>query len=95
VVDPQYEIVKTTELQPSAEELSEEKQTLELAAQVEKPNLSSGDDIPKRFDIVADYSDHHFLKENGHKNVMLLLLKISLHFFFFKQWLLSCIQNSV
>jgi ubiquitin-conjugating enzyme E2 O len=85
VVDPQYVIVKTTELQPSAEELLEEKQTLELAAQVEKPNLSSEDVIPKRFDIVSDFSDHHFLKENGHKNVMLLLLKISLHFVFFKQ----------
>jgi ubiquitin-conjugating enzyme E2 O len=69
VVDPQYEIVKTTELQPSAEELLEEKQILELVAQVEKPNVSSEDDIPKRFDIVADYSDHHFLKENGQKNV--------------------------
>jgi ubiquitin-conjugating enzyme E2 O len=59
-----------------------------LVAQVEKPNLSSEDDIPKRFDIVADYSDHHFLKENIHQNVTLQLLKILLPFcFFFNQLL--------
>jgi ubiquitin-conjugating enzyme E2 O len=88
VVDPQYKIVKMAQLQPSAEELSKEKQILELVAQVEKPNLSSEDDIPKRFDIVADYSDHHFLKENIHQNVTLQLLKILLPFcFFFNQLL--------
>jgi ubiquitin-conjugating enzyme E2 O len=88
VVDPQYKIVKMAQLQPSAEELSKEKQILELVAQVEKPNLSSEDDIPKRFDIVTDYSDHHFLKENIHQNVTLQLLKILLPFcFFFNQLL--------
>ncbi|TVU00835.1 hypothetical protein EJB05_53722 [Eragrostis curvula] len=57
------------ERQPSVEELWEEKQTLELVGQVEKPNLSSENDILKRFDIVTDHSDHHFLKDNGRNNV--------------------------
>lgn len=71
MVNPRYEIVKTAELQPSAIEMSEEKEILESVLQVEKTNLSSEDDVLKKFDMVTDFSDHHFLKENGHKNVML------------------------
>ncbi|KAL6610804.1 hypothetical protein ACP70R_040773 [Stipagrostis hirtigluma subsp. patula] len=68
-VEPQYQIVKMAELQPSAVGFSEEKQILELVAQIEKPNLCSEDDIQKRFDVVTDCSDHHFAKETGHENV--------------------------
>ncbi|KAL6848962.1 hypothetical protein ACP4OV_021545 [Aristida adscensionis] len=69
MADPQYQIVKMAELQTSPDELPKEKQILELVAQMEKPNLSSEDDILKRFDVVTDCSDHHFAKENGHENV--------------------------
>ncbi|KQK04946.1 probable ubiquitin-conjugating enzyme E2 23 [Brachypodium distachyon] len=66
--DLQYQIVKTAELHPSAEELSEEKQSVELVTQIQKPQLPSENDI-KRFDVVVDCSDHHFVKERGHENV--------------------------
>ncbi|GJN15182.1 hypothetical protein PR202_gb02076 [Eleusine coracana subsp. coracana] len=69
VADPRYEIVRMAELQPSAKELSEEKEILESVVQVEKPNHSSEDDVLKQFDMVTDSSDHHFVKENGYKNV--------------------------
>lgn len=68
VLDPQYEIVKTEEMQP-CEELPEEKQLMEFGANIEKPNLSSEDAISKRFDVVTDCLDHHFVKENGHESV--------------------------
>ncbi|CAN6354409.1 unnamed protein product [Urochloa humidicola] len=69
VVDPQYQIIKTAEMETPAEKLPEEKQIVELVAKIEKPNLSSEDNISKRFDVVTDYSDHHFVKESGHENV--------------------------
>jgi ubiquitin-conjugating enzyme E2 O len=81
VEDPQYQIIKTAEMQTSADELPEEKLTVELVAKVEKPNPSSEDSISKRFDVVTDCSDHHFVKEIGHENVM-HLLKLSVSFCF-------------
>ncbi|KAL5232471.1 hypothetical protein ABZP36_031247 [Zizania latifolia] len=66
--DSQYQIVTTAELQPAAE-LSEEKENLEVMAQIEKPTLASENVMKKRFDVVTDCSDHHFVKENGHENV--------------------------
>lgn len=66
--DPQYQIVKASELQPSAEDFSEEKQVMELVTQIQRPTLPSENEI-ERFDVVADCSDHHFMKENGHENV--------------------------
>lgn len=81
VVDARYQIVKTAEMQTSADELPEE-QTVELVAKTEKPNLSPEDGISKRFDVVTDCSDHHFVKENGHDCVM-HLLELLLAFCFF------------
>ncbi|XP_062232111.1 probable ubiquitin-conjugating enzyme E2 24 [Phragmites australis] len=75
MVDPRYQIVNVAELQPSAEEFSEAEQIVELVAQIEKPNLSSEDGIPKRFDVVTDCSDHHFVKENDHENVTRVWVK--------------------
>ncbi|CAN6345901.1 unnamed protein product [Urochloa humidicola] len=69
VVDPQYQIIKTAEMETPEEKLPEEKLIVELVAKIEKPNLSSEDNISKRFDVVTDCSDHHFVKENGHENV--------------------------
>ncbi|KAG8086382.1 hypothetical protein GUJ93_ZPchr0010g8734 [Zizania palustris] len=66
--DSQYQIVTTAELQPTAE-LSEEKESLEVMARIEKPTLASENVITKRFDVVTDCSDHHFVEENGHENV--------------------------
>jgi ubiquitin-conjugating enzyme E2 O len=65
---PQYQIVETAELHSSTEDFPEEKHIMELVTQIEKPRLSSGNDI-KRFDVVVDCSDHHFVKEYGHENV--------------------------
>ena len=81
VIDPRYQIIKTAEMQTSADELPEEKQVVELVAKIEKPNLTSEDNISKRFDVVTDCSDHHFVKESGHESVM-HLLKLSLAFCF-------------
>jgi ubiquitin-conjugating enzyme E2 O len=81
LVDPRYEIVKMAEMQPCAEELPKEKQIVKFVAQIEKPILSSGDAVSKRFDVVTDCLDHHFVKENDHESVM-QLLKLSLTFFF-------------
>ncbi|KAL5203483.1 hypothetical protein ABZP36_014435 [Zizania latifolia] len=67
--DPRYQIVSTAELQPAAEELSEEKDILEVMTQLEKPTLASESVMNKRFDVVTDCSDHHFVKENGNENV--------------------------
>uniref|UniRef100_A0A0E0HI14 E2 ubiquitin-conjugating enzyme n=1 Tax=Oryza nivara TaxID=4536 RepID=A0A0E0HI14_ORYNI len=67
--DSQYQIVTTAELQPSAEDISEEKQTMELITLFEKPTLASENAMTKGFDVVTDCSDHHFVKEIGHENV--------------------------
>ena len=75
--NPQYRIVKTAELQSSAEDFSEEKQIMELVTQIEKPHLPSENDI-KRFDVVVDCSDHHFVKDSGHENVILCLMQFHL-----------------
>lgn len=64
--DPQYQIVKTADLHSSAEEFS----VVELVMQTEKPQLPSENDV-KIFDVVVDCSDHHFVKECGHENVIL------------------------
>lgn len=81
LVDHRYEVVKMAEMQPCAEELPKEKQIVKFVAQIEKSILSSEDAISKRFDVVTDCLDHHFVKENGHESVM-HLLKLSLSFVF-------------
>jgi ubiquitin-conjugating enzyme E2 O len=81
VIDPRYQIIKMAEMQTSADELPEEKQVVELVAKIEKPNFTSEDNISKRFDVVTDCSDHHFVKESGHESVM-HLLNLSLAFCF-------------
>lgn len=73
MVDLQYEIVETVEMHPCAEDMPEEKQTVEFAAEIKKTNVSSEESISKRFDVVTDCLDHHFVKENGHESVMQLL----------------------
>lgn len=79
--DSQYQIVTTAELQPSAEDISEEKQTMELITQFEKPTLASENAMTKGFDVVTDCSDHHFVKEIGHENVMVYLVQLSFFIF--------------
>jgi ubiquitin-conjugating enzyme E2 O len=79
--DPQYQIVKSAELHSSAEDFPEEKHIIELVTQLEKPQLPSEMDT-KRFDVVVDCSDHHFVKESGHENVILCLMQI--YFFILK-----------
>jgi len=69
LVDPRYEIVKMAEMQPCAEETPKEEQIVKFVAQIDKPILSSEDAISKRFDVVTDCLDHHFVKENGHESV--------------------------
>ncbi|KAG2625842.1 probable ubiquitin-conjugating enzyme E2 24 isoform X3 [Panicum virgatum] len=69
VIDPRYQIIKTAEMQTSADELPEEKQVVELVAKIEKPNLTSEDNTSKGFDVVTDCSDHHFAKGSGHESV--------------------------
>ncbi|KAM0865502.1 hypothetical protein ACQ4PT_043210 [Festuca glaucescens] len=66
--DHRYQIVKSAELHSSAEGFPEKKDIMDLATQIEKPQLPSENDI-KRFDVVVDCSDHHFVKEGGHENV--------------------------
>jgi hypothetical protein len=68
------------EMQPCAEETPKEEQIVKFVAQIDKPILSSEDAVSKRFDVVTDCLDHHFVKENGHESVM-QLLKLSLTFF--------------
>ncbi|KAL5650372.1 hypothetical protein ACJX0J_041181, partial [Zea mays] len=69
LVDPRYEIVKMAEMQPCAEETPKEEQIVKFVAQIDKPILSSEDAVSKRFDVVTDCLDHHFVKENGHESV--------------------------
>jgi hypothetical protein len=78
--DSRYQIVKTAELHSSAEDFPEEKHIMDLATQIEKPQLPSENDI-KRFDVVVDCSDHHFVKEGGHENVILYLIQLYLFIF--------------
>ena len=93
VIDTQYQIIKTVEMQTSADELPEEKQVVELVAKIEKPNLTSEDNISKRFDVVTDCSDHNFVKESGHESVM-HLLKLCLAFCF-ERWSFMHIEKSL
>ena len=66
--------MKTAELHSAAEDYPEEKHIVELVTQIENPQLPSDNDI-KRFDVVVDCSDHHFVKESGHENVILYLIQ--------------------
>ncbi|XP_026661380.2 probable ubiquitin-conjugating enzyme E2 24 isoform X4 [Phoenix dactylifera] len=68
--DAKYEILKTEELQLDLEDLDPVslKRPVEEAKQSEQPTFLPGNDIPgnfKQFDIVDDYSDHHFLNGIG------------------------------
>ncbi|KAG1346696.1 putative ubiquitin-conjugating enzyme E2 24 [Cocos nucifera] len=66
----EYQILKTEELKLDLHDLDLEnlKQRVEEAKQSEEPTFLSGNGTPtnyKQFDVVDDYSDHHFLNSTG------------------------------